>query len=171
MMKSTQWKEFVENGHRYRILVTYGLDYGFAARHNQKPYFSITADIEEKDSRRPGHWRESSAGMQHDAIAKHFPELRPYLKWHLVSTGEPTHYLANAKYFWEQAMGVSKWERRAHDPDPSEAFKSTIVFGGIPGETMPTLNHWPEVERWLKGRLPALMGTFAANMDELEVLE
>lgn len=168
MMKETPWKLF--DGGRQRIRAKYGLDYEFGRRNNQAPHFSVTCDIEQK--RGNGRWDESGGGAAHDMIAKYFPNLAPYIQWHLVALGEgPMHYLANAKYFWEQVMGVSKFERRSYDPDPTEAFKHTIVFGGIPGETMPTLNHWSEVERWLVDRLPKIMGRFTADMKTLGVLE
>lgn len=168
MMKTTTWKEFTEGGRPYRIRATYGIDYPFGNRNNQQPHFSVTGEIERKLGN--GRWGEDSCGMLHDDIAKHFPELEPYLKWHLVSLGEPMHYLANAKYWWEMAMGQRP--RDAHEQvHPISAFQSTIVLGGIPGETMPYTNDWQDVERWLKDRLPKLMGRYAADMKALGVLE
>lgn len=165
-MKTTPWKEFTEKGQKYRIQATYGIDYDFGRRNNQKPYFAATAVIERWER---GRWRDDSGGMQHDEIAKHFPQLEQYLKWHLVSTGEPTHYLANGKYWWDKAMSGEK--QGPGEPHPITAFQSTIVMGGIPGETMPYTNDWQDVERWLKTRLPKLMGAFAADMQTLGVLE
>ncbi len=167
MMKTTPWKEYSENGHQYRICTTYGLDYDFARRANQDPYFSATCSIEEK---RGGRWKEYAGGADSVAIAQHFPELAQYLKWHLVSTGQPMHYIANAKYWWEMAMGKikpSEYQR----VDPKDAFKTTIILGGIPGEQMPYSNDWQDVEKWLRDRLPKLMGFFAADMKNLAVLE
>ena len=37
-------------------------------------------------------------GCVHDEIAKHIPELAPYIKWHLVSSDEPMHYVENTLY-------------------------------------------------------------------------
>lgn len=166
MMKTTPWKLF--GGGKQRIRVKYGLDYDFARRNNQQPHFSVTCDIEEA---RGGRWKESGGGAAHELIAQNFKDLEPYLKWHLVSLGEPMHYLANAKYWWEQAMGKTKPTEHQR-VDPRDAFKSTIVFGGIPGEkTLPYTNDWADVEEWLKGRLPKLMGRFSADMKSLGVLE
>ena len=39
-----------------------------------------------------------SCGCLHDEISKRFPELAPFIKWHLVSTDGPMHYIANAMY-------------------------------------------------------------------------
>ena len=163
MMKTTPWKLF--DGGRQRIRVKYGIDYEFGRRHNQQPHFSATCEIEEKRH----NWHESGGGADHDAIAEHFPELEPYLKWHLVSLGEPIHYIENGRYWWEAAMGETK--PHTDRVDPRDAFKSTIVFGGIPGETMPYTNDWQDVEKWLRARLPKLMGHFASDMKTLGVLE
>lgn len=166
MMKTTPWKLY--GGGNQRIRAKYGLDYDFARRNNQKPHFSVTCDIEEQQGN--GRWRDSGGGAAHELIVKNFPNLEPYIKWHLVSVGEPLHYLANAKYWWEQAMGKTT-PTEHQQVDPRDAFKSTIVFGGISGEKMPYSNDWADVEIWLKKRLPKLMGRFSADMSALGVLE
>ena len=77
--------------------------------------FSITAEIHEK---RGNKWYESMGGCLHDEVEKHFPEFAPYLKWHLVSSDGPMHYLANTLYHasnldcWGRALGeVSRVEK------------------------------------------------------------
>ncbi len=40
----------------------------------------------------------NSCGCVHDEIAKHLPELAPFIKWHLCSTDEPLHYIANTVF-------------------------------------------------------------------------
>lgn len=173
-MKTTPWKEFTEQGQKYRIQAKYGMDYEFARKHRQAPSFSVTATIERQDDRRPHHWREDSGGMLHADVAEHFPELEPYLMWHLVSTEGPMHYLANGKYWWEKAMGiVTPGTRPAApgEPDPKAAFFWTIAYGAIPGEQMPYTNDWNDVEKWLRGRLPKLLETFRHAMKTLGVLE
>lgn len=40
-----------------------------------------------------------SCGCVHEHIAAAFPELAPFIKWHLTSTPGPMHYAANAIYF------------------------------------------------------------------------
>jgi hypothetical protein len=170
MMKSTPWKEYTERGQKFRIKATYGLDYEFARGSSQAPYFSVTAVIER--GHRNGRWTDYSAGTQHDAIIRHFAGLSSYLKWHLVSTQEPMHYLANAKYWWEKMTGTSKWKSEPHEPNPENAFRSAIVYGGVPGDRMPGLDEpWPHVAKWLTTRLPQLMGHFTADMAALGVLE
>lgn len=39
-----------------------------------------------------------ACGCLHDEIAKAFPELAPLIRWHLVSTDGPMHYVANTVY-------------------------------------------------------------------------
>jgi len=39
-----------------------------------------------------------SCGCGHDIVAKHCPDLAPLLKWHLCSSDEPMHYIANTVY-------------------------------------------------------------------------
>lgn len=168
MMKTTDWREYTEHGQKHRIRATYGIDYDFGRRHNQAPYFSATCDIEE---RRGTRWVESGGGAAHTLIAKHFKFLVPYLKWHLVSTEAPTHYIANAQYWWEKMNGSSRWPAQAGEPDPKDAFLHTIVFGGIPGETLRDTSFWVQMEPWLRERLPKLMGYFAADMKTLGILE
>lgn len=34
----------------------------------------------------------------HEEVAKHFPELAPFIKWHLTSSDGPMHYLGNVTY-------------------------------------------------------------------------
>ena len=55
--------------------------------------FSITAEV-----RRPRARDIDAGGCLHDDIARIFPELAPFIKWHLVSTDYPMHYIANTVY-------------------------------------------------------------------------
>lgn len=167
MMKTTPWKLF--DGGRQRIRAKYGIDYNFGRRNSQAPHFSVTCDIEEKHGTR---WVDSGGGAAHDLISKQFPELAPYVKWHLVAVGEgPMHYIANAQYWFEKMNGTSKWKPSPGDPDPKSAFLHTIIFGGIPGETLRDTSFWAQMQPWLEARLPKLMGRFSADMRELGVLE
>lgn len=58
--------------------------------------FAITANVYTKESRR--HNDIAAGGCMHDEIARVFPELAPLIKWHLVSTDGPMHYVANTVY-------------------------------------------------------------------------
>lgn len=62
--------------------------------------FSITADIVTPASKRRNDIE--AGGYLHEEIAKVFPELIPYIKWHLVSSDGPMHYTANTTYWANQ---------------------------------------------------------------------
>jgi hypothetical protein len=57
-------------------------------------------------------------GCCHEMIAEVFPELEPLIKWHLVSTDSPMHYVANTVYHASnlengKAKGEpNRWETR-----------------------------------------------------------
>jgi hypothetical protein len=85
--------------------------------------FAITGEIYEAH-RQPGEptvkhangetlWL-NSCGCIHDEIAEHFPELAPFIKWHLTSTDAPMHYVANAVYHAgdRDCHGLRKGEKR-----------------------------------------------------------
>ena len=57
--------------------------------------FSITADI----TGRRGFNIIDMGGCLHDEIREHFPEIAHLIRWHLVSTDGPLHYIANTTYF------------------------------------------------------------------------
>lgn len=46
----------------------------------------------------PPQWRYVRSGRDEELLAKHFPELKPALDFHLVSANGPHHYLANTVY-------------------------------------------------------------------------
>jgi hypothetical protein len=56
--------------------------------------FSITGEIYI-----PGRRDCEACGCIHEEIAKYFPELAPFLKYHLMSTDAPLHYIANTLYW------------------------------------------------------------------------
>src|SRR5438309_1980230 len=137
MMKKTEWKEYEVNGWSYRIRATYGIDYDFGHQHNQAPHFSITGEIEHRQAKTRGPWREDSGGCLHEEIAKHFPELASLVKWHLSAVGQgPMHYEANAMFWWEHAIGLrefTSYDRVTGSPveEAMRRFEHTVVYGGI----------------------------------------
>jgi hypothetical protein len=58
--------------------------------------FIITADVRTAESRR--HRDIAAGGCLHEDIAQVFPELAPLIKWHIMSTDGPLHYIANTVY-------------------------------------------------------------------------
>lgn len=79
-------------------------------------------------------------------IQRLFPGYEKYLKWHLVSTDGPLHYLANTRYW--VAEGNLDYAR------------STAVW---PDATLEQLGD----EKALAERLPGLMEAFKADMEAL----
>lgn len=71
--------------------------------------FSMTAEV-----RRPGGRDCEACGCMHEDIARVFPELVPLIRWHLVSTDGPMHYIANTVYHASERdhNGLLKGERR-----------------------------------------------------------
>lgn len=58
--------------------------------------FSITGEIANALDRARND--VSCFGCIHDQIAKHFPELKSLIKWHLTSSDGPMHYVGNTCY-------------------------------------------------------------------------
>ena len=71
--------------------------------------FAITGTI-----RVPKQRDSAACGCLHDEVAAAFPELAPFIKWHLCSSDGPMHYVANTKYHASDRdyNGLLKGERR-----------------------------------------------------------
>lgn len=59
-------------------------------RGNKHNSFSITGEIYI-----PGKRDCECCGCIHDEIGKYFPDLKPLIKYHLMNSDSPTHYIAN----------------------------------------------------------------------------
>lgn len=106
---TTKEKTFTEEGKEYRIKVKVRYDDECGNGHNS---FSITGQIDRKTQH--GWYVDECGGCIHDEIVKHFPELKKYIKWHLVSSDEPIHYIANTIYLAgdKDYNGLRKGEKR-----------------------------------------------------------
>jgi len=152
---------FVSDGAAGRLTARYGFDEDFARRTGQLPYFSLTGTVWRKAGN--SRWVWESGGCQHDVIGRRLRSLRPFIKWHLVDcAGTPMHYIANGEYW---AYGYKQHERRPGDPDPVEAFKSTVVFGALTDDRLPDLSNPLKVRDWLVSRLPALRPAMLRDME------
>lgn len=70
--------------------------------------FSITGNLYDRSEHIPYEGNTTNAkgkrlwlgscGCLHDDIAARIPELAPFIKWHLVSSDGPMHYVANSMY-------------------------------------------------------------------------
>lgn len=109
-------KSFREKGNSYRIVAEVRHDDECGNGHN---IFSITGTIWQGG-------REVCGGCIHEEIAKHFPELAPFIKWHLTSTDAPMHYVANVIYLAgdRDYNGKRKGEVSSYD--------LAIKFGSFP---------------------------------------
>lgn len=162
-------------------VVEYGFDLKFANSTNQDPHFSVTVS------------HAGGGGADHEFIAKHFPKIAPFLRWHLTSTGEPMHYAANGTYWYLMAHNRGMWRRQSYDPDPIKAFCSTILFGTADGDDAfdpsvdPVVSFGLEPEEgqemvsdeqvekalraWLSCRFDTMMSTFVRDMETLYALQ
>jgi hypothetical protein len=89
--------------------------------------FSITGVIRAIDKRiNPRDNGELAGGCLHEEIAKAFPELAPFIKWHLTSSDGPMHYIANTMYHASDRdfHGLAKGE-------PSR-YAYGVRFDGVP---------------------------------------
>ena len=90
-------KVYRENGNTYRITAIVRHDDNCGNGYNT---FSITGDIYRKANN--GRWIGECFGCIHDYISLHFPQLKPFIKFHLCSTNGPLHYIANTIYWAKQ---------------------------------------------------------------------
>ena len=115
------WKAYTEDGTQYRIMATIRHDDECGNGHNT---FSITGNTQRKDGR--GVWREDSGDCVHEAIAKHFPEIAPFIKWHLMGTEHPLHYIANTVY---HASNRDCWGTLKGEP---RRFEKQVYWDNVP---------------------------------------
>lgn len=123
--------------------------------HNGHNTFAITCDVYETHGPR----REASilnangkrayltsCGCHHDRVRTHFPELAPFLRWHLTSADGPLHYIANT-VFWANEGNLTYARGAAVWPDA-------------------TLDQLKDKEA-LQARLPTLLDQFRADVESL----
>lgn len=87
-------KSYVESGEEYVLIAKVRYDDECGNGYNT---FKITGEIWRAKHGQPTG-RCVACGCIHDDIAKHLPQLAPYIKWHLVSSDMPMHYIANTVY-------------------------------------------------------------------------
>lgn len=149
-----------------------------------KPFHggTITATVRHDDSCRNGHntfsitgtlaspkGKVTAGGCLHTEIAEAFPELKPYLKWHLMSTDGPLHYVENTLYWlgWrncktpnlEYARNSAVW------PDLPQEFMNPNPSGSICGP-WETPDH---IKKALLDRLGPLLEEFKRDVQALNL--
>jgi len=161
---------------------------------NGRQSFSITADIFSKTQYRGEetvkyngrtYWN-SSGGCCHDEVARAFPELAPFIKWHLTNIYAPMHYEANGLFWlelWQASLDPNhpkhsdEYLTRYGSAKLLEYFKKTIVFGWgaadeplYLGEDLRLLSIGG-ARKWLARRLPYLMTLFMEDMEKVANLK
>lgn len=107
-----------------------------------------------------------ASGSLHDDIVRVFPELAPYVKWHLTSTDGPLHYEANT-LFWLGYDGYC--DGKAHSPPHLENARRCAVWPDMPDNMLVTSGVFSrsDVIKQLAFRLPTLMADFQEAVDSL----
>lgn len=119
--------------------------------------FSITADVTTPASKRRND--VESCGCLHTEVADAFPELAPFIKWHLCSTDGPLHYVANSLYW----AGQSGWTKGGNnDPPNLEHFRSTAIWPEATEEDMQNVT-----DDILKARLQGMLTEFKNAVESL----
>lgn len=117
--------------------------------------FSITGALRENR-------RIEACGCIHDIIAKHAPDVAPYIKWHLTTSEGPLHYLENTT--WHAGTWVYKGAKESKERD-FEAARHCAVWEDAPASVLALPKE--ELAVILLDRLPALMSEFKADMLKL----
>ncbi len=134
-------------GEPHQIKVKIRFDDDCRNGHNS---FSITGEVNSFDRRLRD--RTVCCGCIHDEIAEHFPELAPLIKWHLVSSDGPLHYVANTTY---------------HAGDLDFA-RNSAVWPEATDEQLSLPKD--ELTKLLEARLPALIAEFRATIEGIGFL-
>lgn len=149
------------------IKVTAGIDYDFAKKYNQRPYFSITGNILN------GNGIILACGCVHDQMLEAISEreqrdnlgeiISELIKWHSCDiNGLPLYYIENSMYWFKNQK--------------YDTFKSYILMGQSSLdeqmiEVYQTMDN-ESIIAWLEARKPDLKANFlkAMNMAGIEVL-
>ena len=134
-------KYFNRGKERFRIKARIRHDDNCGNGHNT---FAITGDIDRIANN--GRIVEESGGCIHDDIAKHFPDLAPLIKWHLVSTDGPMHYVGNTVYL----AGDTDYNGLREGETQVSSYKPAIVFGDNPIQHAPHDNGNGRFVDWLQ---------------------
>lgn len=113
---TTPWR--TKDTTKCRAFIRYDDDCG-----NGHHSFAITGETREFYD---GRWVDGSAGCIHETVAEFFPELAPFIKWHLTSSDGPMHYISNTKY---HASNKDCWGKLKGEP---HHFHTHIKFGTFP---------------------------------------
>jgi hypothetical protein len=150
------------------VCATYGLE----ALGNQAPHFAITLD--EYKHARVSERGWLAGGCQHEQVRIYFPELAPFIQWHLCSTEGPMHYIANAVFWHDCHHGTQKYAKPGDREHAHTYLANTVVLGALPTDAslddLLKMSRY-ELEDYLKARLPALLDAFKADMRRMALVK
>lgn len=148
---------------------------------NIEPYFSVTGTIygpqripyEDRIRFEGKFYWAWGGGCVHEEITSTFPELEPFLKYHLCSPSGPMHYISNGLYWhklWGDSIAGPPWSEDKyvleHGTDKlRQFFCNTICFED--GEAdLNELVCWDaeQLTTWLRLRLPPWQRAFEEAM-------
>jgi len=137
--KQVLTKNIEYDGHACIMKVTLRYD---DERNNGYNTFAITGEIREQ-----GKYKVCEVcGCIHDEIGEYFPEFKHLMKWHLVSSDGPMHYIVNTLY----------WSR-------GRDLKNARLCAIWDDATLEQL----QSETELKKRLPKLMKEFKKDIEAI----
>lgn len=114
-------KIYTQDGEIYKLTATVRYDDKCGNGHNS---FAITgAQYRKSKNKYNEYWAEDSFGCMHEDIAKHFPQLAPYIKWHLMNSNGPMHYIANTLYHVLEHGPTHAWVEFNGGQDPLRVLK------------------------------------------------
>jgi uncharacterized protein Usg len=106
-------KVYKQDGVTYKLTATVRYDDECGNGHNS---FAITGEQYRKSEN--SRWVEDAFGCVHDDIAKHFPHLQPFLKFHGMTSEGPLYYIENTRHHVLEHGPKSAWVYYTHAPDP-----------------------------------------------------
>ena len=108
-------KAYREDGREYVLIAKVRYDDECGNGHNT---FTITGEIWRAEQGQPIGRDCESCGCIHEDIAKRLPQLAPHIKWHLVSSDGPMHYIANTVYHAQSYGPRYAWVYYTGPQDP-----------------------------------------------------
>lgn len=132
---------------------------------------SITGEVLTRSAGPCRTYEVTVSGCIHDVIAREFPEVATYLKWHLCSTDGPLHYYDNTLYLagdrdcWGLRAGETNATGRVGQGKEREldAARQAAIWPDATDEELMA----DDLRGRLEARLPALMDEFRAAVESL----
>lgn len=118
-VKKEEFKGLMYQGEKVNLTVNLRYDDSCKNGHNT---FSITGDLY-KFGRAKTDGNMISCGCIHDIIIELAPQYEHLIKWHLMSSDEPMHYIANTIY---HASKIEKYNHFVYLNDDEFKFKELL---------------------------------------------